>query len=231
MSERHMMQIGAISGIVGAVIFAAANMLHPRSPDIEVYARQIETVAGSDIWIADHLLLLIGGVLIAGFLVALHRTMLDGLAGALSRLAYFGALASTSVLTVLVGLDGMASKATHDAWASATGADIGVALRVAEAMEEIDVGVFSAWIILFFGATFILYGLAVAMSDNFPKWLGWVAAVLGVVSLGVGFYQAFDGLSVAVTNVAFTGAATLLTVWVLVMAILMERKVMRSEAS
>ena len=205
-------------------------MLHPRSSDIEVYTNQIETVAGSDIWIADHLLLFIGGVLLAGFLVALHRTMLDGLAGALSRLAYFGALASTGVLTVLIGLDGIASKATHDAWAAASDLEVGTALRIAEAMEEIDVGVFSTWIILFFGATFILYGLAVAVSDNFPKWLGWAAAVLGVVSLIVGLYQSFDGLSVAVTNVAFTGAATLLTVWVLVMAILMERKVLRAEA-
>jgi hypothetical protein len=97
-------------------------------------------------------------------------------------------------------------------------------------MEEIDVGVFSAWIILFFGATFIVYGLAVALSGNFPKWLGWVAAVLGLVSLVVGFYQAYDGLSVTITNYAFAGSATLLTVWVLVMAILMGRKTMQAEA-
>ena len=75
-------------------------------------------------------------------------------------------------------LAGLASKTTRDAWASATNAEQDVAIRVAEAMEEIDVGVFSLWIILFFGATFIVYGLAVAMSDHFPKWLGWAAAVL-----------------------------------------------------
>ena len=125
-----------------------------------------------------------------------------------------------------MGLDGIASKAIHDAWAAAPGADKAVALRIAEAMENVDVGIFSAWIILFFGATFILYGLAVAMADNFPKWLGWAAAALGVVALGVGFYQAYDGLSVAVTTYAFSITATLLTVWVLVMAILMGRKTM-----
>ena len=81
-----------------------------------------------------------------------------------------------------------------------------------------------------FGATFILYGLAVAMSDNFPKWLGWAAAVLGLISLVIGFYQSYDGLSVKVTNYAFASVATLLTVWVLVMAVLMGRKTMQTQA-
>lgn len=229
MSEAHMMKIGAAAGVIGAIVFAVANMLHARSDNIEIYAEQVKAVAESDIWITDHLLLFIGGVLVAVFLVALHRTMLDGLPGALSRLAYFGTVASTGVLTVLVGIDGLASKATHDAWAAAPEAEKAVAQRVAEAMENVDVGIFSVWIILFFGAAFILYGLAVAMSDNFPKWLGWVAAVLGLISLVVGFYQSYDGLSVEVTNYAFATVATLLTVWVLVMAILMGRKTMQTD--
>ena len=229
MEEKYMMRIGAASGVLGAIVFAVGNMLHPRSDDIEVYAEQIKEVAASDFWITDHLLFFVGAILMSVFLIALHRTMLDGLAGALSRLAYFGTVASTAVITVLVGLDGMASKAIHDAWAAAPDSEKATALRVAEAMEEVDVGVFSAWIILFFGATFIAYGLAVAMSDNFPKWLGWAAAVLGLISLVVGFDQACDGLSVFITNQAFAGSATLLTVWVLVMAILMGRKTMRAE--
>ena len=229
MNDTYMMRIGAAAGMVGAVIFAIANMLHARSDDIEIYAEQIKAVAESDVWLTGHLMLFVGGILIAIFLIALHRTMMDGLAGALSRIGYFGTVASTGVLTVLVGVDGIASKAVHDAWAAAPDAEKAVALRVAEAMENIDVGIFSAWIILFFGMTFIVYGLAVAMSDNFPKWMGWVAAALGLVSLVVGFYQAYDGLSVVITTYAFSGTATLLTVWVLVMAILMARKTMQAK--
>lgn len=229
MNDTHLMRTGATAGMVGAIIFAIANMLHARSDDIDIYAEQIKAVAESDIWLTAHLMLLVGGILIAVFLIALHRTMLDGLAGALSRVGYFGAVASTGVMTVLVGIDGIASKAVHDAWAAAPDAEKAVALRVAEAMEHIDVGIFSAWIILFFGMTFIAYGLAVAMSDNFPKWMGWIAAVLGLVSLGVGFYQAYDGLSVVTTTYVFSGAATLLTVWVLAMAILMARKTMQAK--
>ena len=230
MDDKFMMRIGAAAGVLGAIVFMAGNLLHARSADIEVYAEQIKAVAESDIWITDHLLFFVGAVLIGVFLVALHRTMLDGLPGALSRLGYFGALASAAVVTVVVGLDGMASKAIHNAWAAAPDSEKAVALRIAEAMEEVDVGIFSAWIILFFGATFIAYGLAVAMSNNFPKWLGWVATALGVISLVVGFYQAYDGLSVFVTNYAFSGTASLLTIWVLIMAVLMGRKTMQAEA-
>jgi len=230
MDDKIMMRIGAAAGVIGAIVFAVANMLHARSADIEIYAKQIEAVAKSDIWITDHLLLFIGAVLIAVFLIALHRTMLDGAPGALSRLGYFGALASTAVITVLVGVDGIASKAIHNAWAAASGSEKAVALQIAEAVEEVDVGIFSAWIILFFGATFIVYGLAVAMSNNFPKWLGWVAALLGLVSLIYGFFQAYSGLTVVGTTFIFSITAILLTIWVLIMAILMGRKTMQDEA-
>jgi threonine/homoserine/homoserine lactone efflux protein len=46
---------------------------------------------------------------------------------------------------------------------------------------------------------------------------------------GVNFrerYQSYDGFSVEVTNYRFAMAATLITVWVLVMAVLMGRKTM-----
>lgn len=115
MEEKQLMRIGAAAGVIGAIVFAVGNMLHPRSAKIEVYAEQIKAVAESDFWITDHVLLFVGSVLMSVFLIALHRTMKNGWPGALSRLGYFGTLASTAVFTVLVGLDGMASKAIHAA--------------------------------------------------------------------------------------------------------------------
>ncbi len=56
-------------------------------------------------------------------------------------------------------------------------------------MEEFDIGLFSIFIIVFFGVTLLVYGLGVALSDNFPRWLGWVAVVLATASLIAGFVQ------------------------------------------
>ena len=224
MPERTFTRIGSISAIIGAVIFMAANMLHARSSDIEITAEQVKAVAGSDIWITGHLLFVLGTLLMVGGLVALHRSITSEPGASWARFGYLAALASSGLAAVIGGIDGIASKVTHDAWAAAAGADKATALMISEVLEEVDIGLFSIYIIVFFGMTFILYGLAVALSAVYPKWLGWVAVALGIASFTVGTVQAYVGLSVLGTNFLFAGFASLLTIWVLVMGILMWRK-------
>ncbi|MCH8199292.1 MAG: hypothetical protein IIA54_04385 [Chloroflexi bacterium] len=224
MPERTFTRIGSISAIVGAVIFMAGNMLHARSSDIEITAEQVKAVAGSDIWVTDHLLFVLGALLMVGGLVALQRSITSEPGASWARFGYLGAIVSSGLVAVLGAIDGIASKVVHDTWAAATGSDKAMALMISEALEEIDIGLFSIVIIVFFGITFILYGLAVALSEVYPKWLGWVAVALGVGSFTLGTVQAYVGLSVLGTNFLFAGFASLLTVWVLVMAILMWRK-------
>ncbi|MCH8338017.1 MAG: hypothetical protein IH858_04095 [Chloroflexi bacterium] len=109
----------------------------------------------------------------------------------------------------------------HDAYAAAPGAGT---LAIAEMMEEIDIGLFSTFIIVFFGVTLLLYGLGVAFSDNYPRWLGWVAVVLATASLITGFVQAYTGLSVLVTSMLFSSFSSFLTLWLLTMGVLMWRR-------
>ena len=209
MPERTFTRIGSISAIVGAVIFMAGNMLHARSSDIEITAEQVKAVAGSDIWVTDHLLFVLGALLMVGGLVALQRSITSEPGASWARFGYLGAIVSSGLVVVLGAIDGIASKVVHDTWAAATGPDKATALMISEALEEIDIGLFSIIIIVFFGITFILYGLAVA---------------LGIGSFTIGTVQAYVGLSVLGTNFLFAGFASLLTVWVLVMGILMWRK-------
>jgi hypothetical protein len=46
-------------------------------------------------------------------------------------------------------------------------------------LEQINFGLLSTFIFVLFGLTFILYGLAVALADVYPKWLGWADLVVG----------------------------------------------------
>ena len=219
-----LIRIGAMCGIIGAILFMVANIVHPRSPNIQITVNQIETVAQSNIWVTNHLLLLLGGVLLLPALIAIQRSIPTGPGATWAYLGSVLAVVSTSLWVVLMALDGITSKVVHAAWASAPEAEKAIALRVAEAMEEIDVGLFSVYIIVFFGLTFSLFGLAVAKSDSFPQWLGWVAVVLGLASFVDGTVQAYTGLSVLVTNVLFASFSSLLTVWILIMGVLMWRK-------
>ena len=193
-----------------------ANMVHPRSPDIEIYEEQIRTVSNSDIWIVDHLLFLLGALLIIFALYALAQSISDERASTWVRFGSVTAIISGGVVSVLIGTDGIASKFVHDAFVAAPGAESAMALRISEMLEEVDVAIFSIFILVFFGVTFLLYGLAVALDDEYPTWLGWTAIVLAVASLTIGTVQALSGLSTITTSVAFTGVASLLNVWIIV---------------
>lgn len=217
--ERTLIRIGSVSAIIGAVLFMIANILHSRSPNIEITQAQIEALAASDIWLTDHLVLLVSGLLLGG-LVALRKSIPGQPGAAWAEFGYVSALVSTGVWVVLIGLDGIASKVVHDAYAAAPGAGN---LAIAEMMEEIDIGLFSTFIIVFFGVTLLLYGLGVALSNNFPRWLGWVAVVLATASLVTGFVRAYTGLSILATSMLFASFSSFLTLWLLIMGVLIWR--------
>ena len=96
-------------------------------------------------------------------------------------------------------------------------------LHVAEALEQIDVALFSIYITLFFGITLFLYGIATANSPQYPKWMGYFVAVLSAGSLIVGWIQATSGLSFLITNVFFASFASLEMLWILAMGIFVLR--------
>ena len=223
-SERALLRIGAASAIIGSIALMVANVLHPRSPEIQVYERQIEAVAASGNWVTVHLVWVVASLFLLAGMLAIGRSITTGPGAAWGWFANAGALVSTSIISVLIGLDGLASKAIHVAWANAPAAEKATALQIALAMEEIDVGLFTIYIIVFFGITFMLYGLAVSLGETYPRWMGWIAFILGLASLVVGLIQAYTGLSPTLTNIGFATLASLLLVWLFVMGILLWRK-------
>ena len=104
------------------------------------------------------------------------------------------------------------------------GAESTMSFHVAEALEQIDVALFSMYIMLFFGVNLFLYGIASAKSPQYPKWMGYSVAVLSIGSLIVGWVQANQGLSFLITNVLFASFASLEMLWILVMGILVLRR-------
>ncbi len=227
--DRHLWKVGGLLAIVGGVIFMIANMIHPRSPDLEVYEEQIRTVAASDIWIVDHLAFLLGALLIILALYALGRSISDGPAATWARFGSLTAVISGGVISVLIGLDGIASKFVHDGFLAASAAEEATALRISEMLEEVDVAIFSVFILVFFGITFLFYGLAVALGSEYPTWLGWTAVVLAAAALIIGTVQAIDGLSTITTSVMFVGVASLLNLWIIVIGWYMWRRASQTQ--
>ncbi|MDQ4005434.1 MAG: hypothetical protein M3135_03915, partial [Actinomycetota bacterium] len=101
-------RIGARAGIVGALLGMVGNLLHPATPTGDP-AGVATAIAESSIWVVDHLVIVLGLILMLGGLYAITRSMEDGLPGALARLGFAAAIAGITVGTVLVTLDGLAA--------------------------------------------------------------------------------------------------------------------------
>ena len=155
-------------------------------------------------------------------MVVLARSIQPEQAAAWARLGTAAAVASTSVLAALQAVDGIALKGMVDAWVSAPPAEKQSLFHATLAVRQIEIGLASFWAVLS-GLTFLLFGLAVAKSEMYPKWLGGVAAVAG------------SGLSLGGLTVAYTGFSTLamdinmvsglvVTLWVIGIGILMWRR-------
>lgn len=182
----------------------------------------LRLAAESDAWIALHLAIVFGVALFVGGLVALSYSLRGDRAEPLARLATAGALTGGAVSLVQRAIDTAYGKVADD-WASVAGTDKETLVRIASAVEDVDFTMFSISVVLFYGVTFVLYGLAVSVSDAYPRRLGWIAVFGGAGAGVVGIAQVFTGPSV-LTLFVFPAFAALLALWLLAMGVLLWRR-------
>jgi Domain of unknown function (DUF4386) len=222
--RRAVFRIGGSSAVAGALLGLVGNLIHPVTAgpgDPEATAR---VVAQSRIWVPVHLALLVAFLLMLGGLVAIHDAIGGGLPGALARFGLASAVVGSAVGVVLISLDGFAAKHLAEAWLSAPTAARAAAIGPFRAEDSINFALLSPLNLLFAGFTFVLFGLAAALSGAWPRWLGWTAAVGGAGGALSGVIQAYMGQPTAITKVLGIAAPTVITLWLLVMGVLLIRR-------
>lgn len=213
MSERTILRMGAGAAVLGAVVLLAGNLLHPRPEDFDApIASELQSVAESGGWVAIHLAILLGIVLITFGLFALARSLKGTEAEPQARVALGGLLISAPVAVVTLGIDGYATKAVADAVAAAPGD--AAALAAGTAVAEVGWGLFMLTAMTILGITPVLYGLALAASKEWPAAFGWPIVVIGLGSIVAGLMGTFGGPS-AGFFMLFTVTSVVLTLWVL----------------
>ncbi len=222
-TKSWVIRAGSVAGIVGSLLAMIGNLLHPATPngDPQGVAR---TIAESAVWTPVHLVIVVGLVLMLGGLIALSRSIEGGLAGALAHFGLMAAVVGVAIGLVLVNVDGVAAKQLADEWQAAPASEQAAALRILLAEETINSSLAALFNLVFAGAAFILLGLAVAQSGEYPKWLGWLAAVAGVGSVAVGLVQAYYGESSTFSQAATIVFPTIITLWTAGMGVLLLRK-------
>lgn len=224
-SSGWIIRIGSVAGIAGAVMGMVGNLAHPATPAAsEDPEGLVQTVAGSGVWVPDHLVILLGLILMLGGLVAISHSIRGGLPGAMARLGYIAAVGGVTVGLILLIIDGVAAKHLAETWAVAPPEERPAALHAFLAEEAINFALGTLFYILFAGVTFMLFGLAVAWSRVYPRWLGWVVVVAGLGSVVVGLVQGHVGETNAVTRIPSIVFPTVITLWLVAMGVLLLRR-------
>lgn len=217
-------RIGAGGAVVGSLLAGVGNLLHPATP-LEQSEGVARVIAESAAWVPIHLIIVTGLILMFAGLVAITRSIKGGLAGALAHFGYLAAIGGITVGVLLVMLDGVAGKHLADIWATAPQEERAAALRLVLAAESLNFAIAAIFNILFAGVTYILLGLAAAFSRVYPRWLGWIAVVMGLGCIVAGTIQAFSGEPTLVTKILTIVFPTVITLWTALLGVLLWRKV------
>jgi hypothetical protein len=140
------------------------------------------------------------------------------------------AVVGVSVGLLLVIMDGVAAPQLAEEWATAPPTEQTMALRVLSASETVNFSVASLFNLIFAGATFIFFGLALAVGQDYPRWLGLVAVAAGVLSIGAGLVQAYNGEPTEASRLLTIIGPTVITFWLLVVGVMLIRRTRITEA-
>lgn len=228
-TRRVMPQIGALLLALGVIASVIGNSLHPSREDPMDNPRVFQEYAENDAWIVAHLGQFTGYLFAFAGLIVLMQVLIDERTRATvaTHLGVAAATASLAVAAVLQAVDGIALKALVDHWAQASGPQEAVAFGAAESVRWLEIGINSLFRLLQ-GITLVVVGLALALSDWFPRWLGWLGVICGLALVLRGIAVAFVGFDLAnpaylATSVVTSLPIALLNVWMAALAIFMWR--------
>jgi hypothetical protein len=122
-----------------------------------------------------------------------------------------------------VHLDGVGAYQLAQEWDESSSAERALALGLVHANETIDFALSSLFNLVFAGVTFILFGLAVLLSEVYPRWLAWTVLLAGVFSIAAGVIQAAVGEPTDASRVLTIIGPTVITIWLLIMGVLLLR--------
>ena len=224
-------KIAGVSLILGAILTGAFNAIFPRVSDPD-NVRSVLTKLGENDTVAQiaSVGIALGIWLILAGIAGVYRSISTGAAAPWARLGFYAFIVAAATWTasfaITLGQAGAAAElldksATGDLEGATVAFGVGATLYTA-ATSFFAMAVFVNW------TAIILLGIALSLNTLYPKWLGWIAIILGVVTIpAVGIPLAFDGLTQTV-DTTFMILAGLTTLWTLVLGIWITRREIRA---
>ncbi len=214
-------RLGGIAFIIGGVLTIVFGPLFPRADD-PANTQQVLTKLAENEGLSTivYLGLAVGIWALMIGVVAVYRSISTGGAAAWVRLGFYGVIVGTTVFTVSTAV----GWATTGAAAVSGGTELGTpAYSTAAALGMLNNSIWSMTLIVYWLAMAFL-GIGMALSTVYPKWMGWVLLILGVLIVAVpGIPQAVGGPSQALGII--TGVLLgLASIWAIVVGIWVTRR-------
>jgi Domain of unknown function (DUF4386) len=216
-SARNLLSVGGALLLGGFVLNAVVTMAFHPSGDEDDHEAIFTEYADSDGWVATHLGQFLGILLVLAGLLVLSRALRDE-EPLLARFAAGATIATAATWAVLQAVDGVALKQAVDAWAASSGAEQSSRFADAETLRSVEWGVQSYFRVLF-GLTVLLLGVGLVATRLVAGWLGWTAALAGLLSGAIGVDVGYNGLDSGFQDLAvpaFQVVALIFVVGVLV---------------
>ena len=219
--ERGILRIGAACAVIGPVAILVASIIHPKLTTSDEEA--LRTIHESSVWVPVHVVIVVSFFFYLAGLIAVWYSLSLGSSRGLARFALPTAVVGGAVTFPQLALDGFSLSESASRWVDASPAEKPAEFAVWAALDELQLSLLALVLMLFFGATFVLYGLTVALGGRYPAGLGWFAVGAGAGSFVVGLVFLVDGISTAVVAIFpfFIAAAS---IWLVTMGVLLWRQ-------
>lgn len=221
--KQFLLKLGAICAILGAIVSIAAGTGFGNLTNRAGTETVLQTIAAQPNWYWPlvHLGFILGAFLWVGAFTALASTFKNGNKGALAQWGLATVIIGVAVHIIDSAVSGFALTALADAWSTVSPSGQAHLLSAGNILLQILKGTWAMVLVFFHGLPFVLFGLAVALNQKYPTWLGWIGVIGGAGSLVVGV-QMFLKANLFPTWL-FIIFAVLISLWMIVMGGLMWR--------
>jgi hypothetical protein len=222
MSQRHILRLGAASAVGGGVLTLVGNIFHPREPgQLDSAANLFGVVIRNEMWPADHLVIAIGLALLLHGFYGLTQSIRSEPGATWARFAWHMAIVGIVLGIALMLTEAVAVTSIAHAWDSSSGNERDLLVAAGNAVFELSLTFSVGGMLFLFGATPVLYGVAMLGSTEYRAWTAWIGVLFGLVGIAAAGIQVISGESWLPFYVLFPIASIAITLWIIYLGIQM----------
>ncbi len=154
MTDLKLLRACAAAGVLAGLLNLVGNGLHPSTLPSDTGEERLREIAENTLWLPTHAMIVVGLLASLFAFHGLDALLANGPGRSLSGLAMRWATVAVAVGLVLIALDGFAVQRIAEGWLQSPGAERATSFRVAAAVEELELTIFSVFLVVYFGLTF-----------------------------------------------------------------------------